>query len=219
MSNRKTAVVAVIAVLVLLAAAGCVTKKTHLAQIAEKDAQIQQAQNSIAELKKSNEALDKGLTDTKKALEAAQAENGQLKQSVSSLKDQIAALESQKTELDAAVAAGKVSEANYKKKTSALNWQIGQLKKDMTEKEAKIAAKDAEIAKLQASETALKAAADEQSRKMAALNTEKDGLAAKLDQTISSKNTLIGILGVLLLLAVILAIVGFGKARKSRTAV
>jgi predicted transcriptional regulator len=77
-----------------------------------------------------------------------------------------------------------------------------------------IAAKDTEISSLQTSEAALKAAAEEQSKKMAALNTEKDDLSARMEKTVSDKNRLIWILGILLALAVILAIVGFVRGRK-----
>jgi hypothetical protein len=79
--------------------------------------------------------------------------------------------------------------------------------------ESQIAAKDAEIVKLQQSEASLKAAAEEQSRKMAALSADKDALAAQLDKTVSGRKQITLILGVLLALAVILAVVGLARKR------
>lgn len=207
--NLAFLVLGVIA-LVLLTAPGCTTKK-HLATIEEQKAQVEKADNRINELQQSNEALDKSLKETRSALEAAQNENSQLKQAVGSLKDQIAGLESQKAELAKTAAADKES---YNKKTRSLNSQISVLKKDLAEKEARIGSKDAEISQLQTREAALKATADDQSRKMAALNTEKDALSAQLKKTVSGKNLLIGILAVLLGLAVILAVVGFVRSRR-----
>jgi chromosome segregation ATPase len=205
--------------LVLLTTAGCMSKKTHLAQIAEKQALIDQAQSRINELQKANDALTKGLADAKAALAAAQNENAQLKQAAGSLKDQIAALEGQKAELDKAVAAGKISEDNYKKKVSSLNWASAKVKKDLADKEAAIAAKDTEISRLQSNEAALKAAAEEQNKKMAALNKDKNDLQALMDKTVSGKNTIIYVLGALFVIALILAIVGFTRKRSGGAAV
>jgi len=216
MTNKRLALLVLgLMALVLLTTAGCVSKKQHLALMAEQKAQIDQAQTRIHELEKTNDALTKGSADAKAALAAAQNEIGQLKDSAGSLKQQIAALENEKAELDKAVAAGKVSEESYKKKTRSLNGMIAGLKKDLAEKEALIASKDTEISRLQANEAALKAAAAEQNKKMTALQKERDDLQALMDKTISGKNTLIYILAALLAVAVILAIVGF--ARKRRT--
>jgi chromosome segregation ATPase len=219
MSNKKLALLVLgLMAIVLLTSAGCVSKKTHEAKMAEQKAVIDQAQNRIAELEKANEALNKGLADSKAALAAAQAENAQLKQEAGSLKNQISALENEKAELDKALAAGKITEENYKKKTQSLNWSIAGLKKDLKEKEAAIAAKDTEISRLQSSEAALKAAAEEQSKKIAALQKEKADLQALMDKTVAGKNTTIYVLGALFVLALILAIVGFSKGRKAASA-
>jgi chromosome segregation ATPase len=212
MAKKKLFVLALgVVVLVLLTTAGCTAKK-KVATIEEQKVQVEKADNRINELQQSNEALDKNLKDTQSALAAAQSENSQLKQAVGSLKDQVAGLESQKAELASKAAADKES---YNKKTRSLNGQIGVLKKDLAEKEARIASKDAEISQLQTREAALKAAADDQSRKMAALNSEKDALSAQLKKTVSGKNLLIGILAVLLALAVILAVVAFVRSRRT----
>src|SRR5512136_1232529 len=105
MSNKKLAVLVLgLMAIVLLTTAACVSKKTHEAKMAEQKAIIDQAQNRIAELEKANEALNKGLADTKAALASAQAENAQLKSEAGSLKSQISALEGQKAELDKALA-------------------------------------------------------------------------------------------------------------------
>jgi chromosome segregation ATPase len=219
MSNKKLALLVLgLMAIVLLTTAGCVSKKTHEAKLAEQKAIIDQAQNRIAELEKANEALNKGLADAKAALAAAQNENTQLKQEAGSLKTQISALESEKAELDKALAAGKISEDNYKKRVGNLNWQISGLKKELKDKEAAIAAKDTEISRLQSNEAALKAAAEEQNKKMAALQKEKADLQALLDKTISGKNLYIYILGALFVIALIAAIVGFRKGRGTAAA-
>ncbi len=215
MSNKRLALLVVALTVVALVASGCVSKKTHVAQMNEKQALIDQANNRIAELQKANDALTKNLADTKAALTAAQDENARLKQEAGAMKDQIAALENQKAELDKAVAAGKVSEDTYKKKVSGLNWAIAKIKKDLADKEAAIAAKDTQISQLQASEASLKATGDDQAKKIAALTKDKNDLQALMEKTVSSKNTLIYVLAALLALAVILAIVGFARRRKA----
>jgi hypothetical protein len=83
---------------------------------------------------------------------------------------------------------------------------------------AAIAAKDAEIASLRQNEAQLKAAADEQSRKMAALSADKDSLAALMEKTVSGKNRTIALLAVLLGLALIAAIAGIVRGRKKAAA-
>jgi len=212
MSNKKLALLVLgLMAVVLLTSAACVSKKTHEAKMAEQKAIIDQAQNRIAELEKANEALNKGLADAKAALAAAQSENAQLKSEAGSLKSQISALESQKADLDKALAAGKITEENYKKKVGNLNWKIGQLNKDLKDKEAAIAAKDTEIARLQSSEASLKAAGEEQAKKISALQKEKADLQALMDKTVAGKMTIIYVLAVLFVIALIAAIVGFRK--------
>ena len=218
MSNKKLALLVLgLMAVVLLTSAACVSKKTHEAKMAEQKAIIDQAQNRIAELEKANEALNKGLADAKAALAAAQSENAQLKSEAGSLKSQISALESQKADLDKALAAGKITEENYKKKVGNLNWKIGQLNKDLKDKEAAIAAKDTQISQLQASEASLKATGNDQAKKIAALTKDKTDLQALMDKTVSGKNTLIYILAALLVLALILAIVGFSRKRRAES--
>jgi len=81
--------------------------------------------------------------------------------------------------------------------------------------ETLITAKEAEIAALQQTEASLKAAAEEQSNKLAALTADKNSLTAQLDKTVASKKSTTLILGILLGLAVILALVGFLRGRKT----
>jgi chromosome segregation ATPase len=198
----------------LLTMAGCSAKK-HLATIEEQKAQLDQAASRIDELQQGNEALDKSLQDTKGLLDSAKSENKQLTTNLGSLKEQITTLENEKAELDKALAAGKETEASYQKKVRGLNGSISALKKKVAEMESAIAAKDAEISSLKTTgEAALKAAADDQARKVAALNSEKDVLSAQMEKTVSGKSRTIWILEILLALAVILAIVGFVRGRK-----
>jgi peptidoglycan hydrolase CwlO-like protein len=199
----------------LLSSAGCVSKK-RLRSVEEQNAQqLAQANARIDDLVQKNEALDKGLKDAQAALTGAQAENTKLAADAASLNGQIAALEAQKVELDKALAAGMVTATSYQKKVRSLNGSIAALKKKVTEMESQIAAKDAEIASLQRTEASLKAAAEEQDKKMAALSADKDALTAQLDMTVSGKKQMTLILGVLLALAVLLAIVGFVRKRSA----
>jgi len=219
MAKKKLAVLVLgVLAVVLLTMAGCASKK-HLATIEGQKVRLDQANSRINELQQGNEALDKSLQDTKGMLDSARNETEQLSANVASLKDQIAALEGQKAELAGAVAVGKETEESYKIKTRNLNGLISGLKKKVAEMESLIASKDTEISSLQTSEAALKAAAEDQNRKMAALNGEKDALSTRMGKTVSDKNRLIGILAVLLGLAVILAIVGFVRGRKKTAAV
>lgn len=199
----------------LLSSAGCVSKKRYRTLEQENAQQLSQANARIDELAKKNDALDKSLKDAQTALSGAQAENQKLAANATSLKGEIAALEAQKAELDKALAAGKETQASYQKKVRSLNGSIAALKKKVTEMESLIASKDAEIAKLQQSEAALKAAADDQAKQMAALSADKDALTAQLGKTVSAKKQTTLILGVLLGLAVLLAIVGFVRKRSA----
>ena len=90
------------------------------------------------------------------------------------------------------------------------------MKKQMAEMESQIAAKDAEIASLQETEASLKAAAEEQGQKMAALNADKDALSVQLDQANASKAKTTWILGILLAVAVILALIGLFRKRRPK---
>lgn len=215
MAKKKLSILVLgVFVVALLTMAGCSAKK-HLATIEEQKAQLDQANSRINELQQGNEALDKSLQDTKGLLDGAKNENKQLSANLTSLKDQITGLENEKAELDKALAAGKETEESYIKKTRSLNGSISALKKKVAEAESLIAAKDAEISSLKTtSEAALKAAADDQARKVAALNSEKDALSAEMEKTVSGKSRTIWILEILLALAVVLAIVGFVRGRK-----
>jgi chromosome segregation ATPase len=216
MSKKTLAVLSLaIAVVFLLSSTACVSKK-RLERVEQENAQqMAQANARIDELTKKNETLDKGLTDTQSALAGAQSENKQLASNAASLKDQLAALEGQKTELDKALAAGKETEASYQKKVRSLNGAIGNLRTKVAEMETLIAAKEADIAALQQTEASLKAAAEEQSNKLAALTADKNSLTAELDKTVASKKSTTLILGILLGLAIILALVGFLRGRKT----
>lgn len=216
MSKKTLAVLSLaIAVVFLLSSTACVSKK-RLERVEQENAQqMAQANARIDDLTKKNETLDKGLADTQSALSGAQSENKQLASTAASLKDQLAALEAQKTELDKALAAGKETEASYQKKVRSLNGAIGNLKTKVAEMETLITAKEAEIAALQQTEASLKAAAEEQNNKLAALTADKNSLTAQLDKTVASKKSTTLILGILLGLAIILALVGFLRGRKT----
>lgn len=216
MSKKTLAVLSLaIAVVFLLSSTACVSKK-RLERVEQENAQqMAQANARIDELTKKNETLDKGLADTQSALSGAQSENKQLASTAASLKDQLAALEAQKTELDNALAAGKETEASYQKKVRSLNGAIGSLRTRVAEMETLITAKEAEIAALQQTEASLKAAAEEQNNKLAALTADKNSLTAQLDKTVASKKSTTLILGILLGLAIILALVGFLRGRKT----
>jgi chromosome segregation ATPase len=219
MSKKTLAVIAVgIAVVFLFASAGCVSKKRLRTVEQEHAEQMAQANARIDELVENKDGLDKELKLAQDSLAGAQSENKTLAAKAASLKDQLAALESQKAELDKALASGKETEASYQKKVRGLNGLITGLRKDVAEMESQIAAKDEMIASLRESEARLTAASEEQSRQMAALNSEKDDLSATLDKTIAGKKSTTLILGILLALAVILAIVGFVRGRKGPSA-
>lgn len=214
MSKRALVVLTlVVAVVFLLSSAGCVSKK-RLRAVQEQDAQqLAQANGRIGELQQANTKLDNDIKGVQAALDAAQGTNNQLKQSVGSLKDQIVGLEGTKAELEKAVAAGKETEASLTKRIRGLSGQIAALKKKAAEMEAAITAKDGEIAALQQSVASLKTAAEEQAKAMAALNASKDAVSADLTKTVAAKKKSTLILGVLLALAVILAIVGFVRKK------
>jgi chromosome segregation ATPase len=216
MSKRTLAVLtlAVVAVF-LMSSFGCVSKKRYKTLEQQNAQQLAQANARIDDLAQKNEALDKSLKDAQAALAGAQDENKKLAAEKTSLNGQIAALETQKAELDKALAAGMETEASYKKKVRSLNGSIAALKKKLTEMESQIAAKDAEIASLQRTEASLKAAAADQDKKIAALSADKDALTAQLDKTAAGKKQMTLILGVLLALAVLLAIVGFVRKRSA----
>jgi chromosome segregation ATPase len=215
MSQKTLSVLSLGLFAVLIAAsAGCVsTKRLHRVE-QENAEQLAQANARIDELVQKTSDLGQGLKAAQDKLAGAQSENKQLAATAASLKDELAALEAQKAELDKALAAGQETEASYQKKVRALNGSIAALKKKVTEMESLVAAKDAEIASLQQGEAALKAAAEDQAKKMAALNADRDALQATLDKAVAGKKSITLILGGLLALAVILAVVGFARKRK-----
>lgn len=215
MSKRTVAVLTLaVAVIFLLSSVGCVSKKRYKTLEDQSAEQLSQANARIDDLTQKNDALDKSLKDTQATLTGAQAENKDLAAKAASLKDQLAGLEAQKAELDKALAAGKETEASYQKKVRSLNGAVATLKKQMAEMESQITAKDAEIASLQQTEASLKSAAEEQGHKIAALNADKDALSAQLDQANASKAKTTWILGILLAVAVILALVGLFRKRR-----
>ena len=210
MSKKTLAVLTlVVAVVFLMSSVGCVSKKRFKTLEQDSAAQLAQANTKIGELQQKSDALDQNLKDTQASLANVEGQNKQLMAGVATLKDQVAALEGQKADLDKAVAAGKETEASLTKKVRGLNGVIAGLKKKAEEMEAAITAKDGEIAGLQQNVASLKTAADEQSKALATLNADKTALQGTLDKTIASKKSTTLILGVLLALAVILAIVGF----------
>ncbi len=214
--SKRTLVVLVLAIVAvfLMSSTACVSKKRLRTVEQESAERLAEANARIDELSQRGDTLDKSLKETQGALAGAQSETKELAVKAASLKDQLAALEGQKAELDKALAAGKETEESYQKKVRGLNGLIAGLRKDVAEMEDQIAAKDVEIASLKQSEAALMAAAEDQGQKMAALTSEKNDLSAALDKTIASKKSTTLILGILLGLAVILAIVGFARGRK-----
>jgi chromosome segregation ATPase len=215
MSKRTLAVLTLaVAAVFLLSSVACVSKKRLRAVEQENAQQMADANARIDELAQKNDALDKSLKETQGALAGAQGESRKLAADVGSLKGQLAGLEAQKADLDKALAAGKETEASYQKKVRALNGSIAALKKRVAEMESLVAAKDAEIAALQKNEATLKAAADEQAKAMAALNADKDALSSELDKTKAGQKQTTLILGILLAVAVLLAVVGFARGRK-----
>jgi chromosome segregation ATPase len=216
MSKRTLAALTlVVAAVFLMSSAGCVSKKRYKTLEDQSAQQLAEANTKISDLQQKSDALDKSLKDTQAALAGAEGQNKKLAADLASLKSQMASLEAQKAELDKAVAAGKETEASYQKKVKNLNYAIANLKKKAADMEALISAKDAEIAKLQQSETSLKAAVEDLNKKMAALTADKDALKADLDKTIAAKKQTTLILGILLALAVILAIVGFARKKSA----
>jgi len=217
MSKRTVAVLTLaVAAVFLLSSVGCVSKKRYKMLEDQSAEQLSQANARIDDLTQKSEALDRSLQTATTALAGAQAENKDLEAKAASLKDQLAGLEAQKGELDKALAAGKETEASYQKKVRSLNGAVAGLKKQMAEMESQIAAKDAEIASLQETEASLKAAAEEQGQKMAALNADKDALSVQLDQANASKAKTTWILGILLAVAVILALIGLFRKRRPK---
>jgi chromosome segregation ATPase len=213
--SKKAFVVLTLGVTVvfLLSSAGCVSKK-RLRTVEQQNAeQLAQANGRIGELQQANTALENNLKGTQTALDAAKGTNDQLKQSVGSLKDQITGLEGARAELEKAVAAGKETEESLTKQIRGLNGQIAALRKKAAEMEATIAAREGDISSLQQNVASLKAAAEEQSKAMAALNASKDSVSAQLAKTVSDKKTMTLVLGVLLALAIILAIIGFVRKK------
>ena len=220
MSKRALAVLTLaVAVVFLVFSTGCVSKKRYKTLEEQNAQQLAQANGRIGELQQANTKLESDIKGVQAALDAAQGTNNQLKQSVGSLKDQIAGLEGTKADLEKAVAAGKETEASLTKRIRGLSGQIAALKKKAAEMEAAITAKDGEIAALQQSVASLKTAAEEQAKAMAALNVSKDAVSADLAKTVAAKKKTTLILGVLLALAVILAIVGFARGGKKSAAV
>jgi chromosome segregation ATPase len=219
MSKRTLAVLTLAAAAVfLMSATGCVTMKRFHRQQQQDAQQLAEANAKIDDLQQKSEALDKSLKDTQASLVAAEGQNKQLASNVASLKDQITALEGQKAELDKALAAGQETEASYKKKISGLNYALAGLKKKTADMEAEIAAKDTEIGSLKQSEAALKAKSDDQAREIVGLNADKDLLTSNLNKTVAGKRSTTLILGILLAVAVILAIIGFARKPKSPAA-
>jgi chromosome segregation ATPase len=219
MSKKTLAVLTLaVAVIFLMSSTGCVSKKRYKTLEQQNAQQLAQANARYDDLVQKNNALDQGLKLAQDKLAGAESQNKQLTAGVASLKDQIATLEGQKAELDKAVAAGQETEASYKKKVSGLNWTIAGLKKKAAEMETAITAKDGEISTLQQNVASLKSAAEEQSKAMASLNASKDSVSAELAKTVSAKKSTTLILGILLALAVLLAIIGFARGRKAPVA-
>ena len=219
MSKRTLVVLTlIVAAAFLLSSPGCVSKKRFRTLEQQSAQELSQANSRVGELQQANTKLESDLKGVQDTLDAAKGNNDQLTKMVGSLKDQISGLEGAKTELEKAVAAGKETEESLTKRIRGLNGQIAALRKSAGEMEASIKAKDGEITSLQQSVASLRTAAEEQSKAMAALNTAKDGVTAELAKTVSAKKTTTLYLGILLALAVILAIIGFARKRKTPVA-
>ena len=194
----------------MMIGAGCASKK-HLLKIEQQGAEIQQSQERIAELQRNNEILTGTLNETKASLVKAEESRSEADKQITALNSDVSALKSRNEDLSKSMEAlNKENEGKVRR----LNGQIYSLRKQQTEKDEQIAAKDGEIASLKSLQASLEGTVAARDQQISRLNEEKASEAAASAKTISGKNLLITILGVLLALAIIVAVYALLKRKK-----
>ena len=194
----------------MMIGAGCASKK-HLLKIEQQGAEIQQSQERIAELQRNNEILTGTLNETKASLAKAEEGRAEADKQITALNSDVSALQSRNEDLSKSMEAlNKENEGKVRR----LNGQIYSLRKQQTEKDEQIAAKDGDIASLKSLQASLEGTVSARDQQISRLNEEKASEAAASAKTISGKNLLITILGVLLALAIIVAVFALFKRKK-----
>lgn len=194
----------------MMIGAGCASKK-HLLKIEQQGAEIQQSQERIAELQRNNEILTGTLNETKASLAKAEEGRAEADKQITALNSDVSALKSRNEDLSKSMEAlNKENEGKVRR----LNGQIYSLRKQQTEKDEQIAAKDGDIASLKSLQASLEGTVSARDQQISRLNEEKASEAAASAKTISGKNLLITILGVLLALAIIVAVFALFKRKK-----
>ncbi|MDD8010261.1 MAG: hypothetical protein GYA74_01570 [Acidobacteria bacterium] len=211
MKKNPGFMITVAAVMVLMMiGAGCASKK-HLLKIEQQGAEIQQSQERIAELQRNNEILTGTLNETKASLVKAEESRSEADKQITALNSDVSALKSRNEDLSKSMEAlNKENEGKVRR----LNGQIYSLRKQQTEKDEQIAAKDGDIASLKSLQASLEGTVSARDQQISRLNEEKASEAAASAKTISGKNLLITILGVLLALAIIVAVFALFKRKK-----
>lgn len=211
MKKNPGFMITVAAVMVLMMiGAGCASKK-HLLKIEQQGAEIQQSQERIAELQRNNEILTGTLNETKASLVKAEENRSEADKQITALNSDVSALQSRNEDLSKSMEAlNKENEGKVRR----LNGQIYSLRKQQTEKDEQIAAKDGEIASLKSLQASLEGTVAARDQQISRLNEEKAAEAAASAKTISGKNLRITILGVLLALAIIVAVYALLKRKK-----
>ncbi|HNQ81047.1 MAG: hypothetical protein PHF93_10410 [Acidobacteriota bacterium] len=211
MKKNPGFMITVAAVMVLMMiGAGCASKK-HLLKIEQQGAEIQQSQERIAELQRNNEILTGTLNETKASLVKAEENRSEADKQITALNSDVSALKSRNEDLSKSMEAlNKENEGKVRR----LNGQIYSLRKQQTEKDEQIAAKDGDIASLKSLQASLEGTVSARDQQISRLNEEKASEAAASAKTISGKNLLITILGVLLALAIIVAVFALFKRKK-----
>jgi len=211
MKKNPGFMITVAAVMVLMMiGAGCASKK-HLLKIEQQGAEIQQSQERIAELQRNNEILTGTLNETKASLVKAEESRSEADKQITALNSDVSALKSRNEDLSKSMEAlNKENEGKVRR----LNGQIYSLRKQQTEKDEQIAAKDGDIASLKSLQASLEGTVSARDQQISRLNEEKVSEAAASAKTISGKNLLITILGVLLALAIIVAVFALFKRKK-----
>jgi len=208
--NPSLMITAAAVMALMMIGAGCASKK-HLLKIEQQGTEIQQSQERIAELQRNNEILTGTLNETKASLAKAEEGRAEADKQITALNSDVSALQSRNEDLSKSMEAlNKENEGKVRR----LNGQIYSLRKQQTEKDEQIAAKDGEIASLKSLQASLEGTVAARDQQISRLNEEKAAEAAASAKTISGKNLRITILGVLLALAIIVAVYALLKRKK-----
>ena len=208
--NPSLMITAAAVMALMMIGAGCASKK-HLLKIEQQGTEIQQSQERIAELQRNNEILTGTLNETKASLAKAEEGRAEADKQITALNSDVSALQSRNEDLSKSMEAlNKENEGKVRR----LNGQIYSLRKQQTEKDEQIAAKDGDIASLKSLQASLEGTVAARDQQISRLNEEKAAEAAASAKTISGKNLLITILGVLLALAIIVAVFALFKRKK-----